>query len=38
MATTDRTNFARDLTPGSYPYYCEPHRAAGMVGKIIVKG
>jgi plastocyanin len=22
---------------GTYPYYCEPHRGAGMVGKIIVK-
>ncbi len=23
--------------PGEYKYYCEPHRGAGMVGKIIVK-
>jgi len=23
--------------PGEYPYYCEPHRGAGMVGKIIVE-
>jgi plastocyanin len=23
--------------PGEYPYYCEPHRGAGMAGKIIVK-
>ncbi|MEA5533950.1 plastocyanin [Crocosphaera sp. XPORK-15E] len=23
--------------PGEYTYYCEPHRGAGMVGKIIVK-
>ena len=23
-------------TPGTYEYYCEPHRGAGMVGKIIV--
>lgn len=22
---------------GEYPYYCEPHRGAGMVGKISVK-
>jgi plastocyanin len=22
---------------GEYPYYCEPHRGAGMVGKIIVE-
>lgn len=26
-----------DTEPGTYPYYCEPHRGAGMVGKIIVK-
>ncbi len=23
--------------PGEYSYYCEPHRGAGMVGKIIVQ-
>ncbi|MDJ0729576.1 MAG: plastocyanin [Crocosphaera sp.] len=23
--------------PGEYTYYCEPHRGAGMIGKIIVK-
>ena len=23
--------------PGTYDYYCEPHRGAGMVGKIIVE-
>lgn len=23
--------------PGEYTYYCEPHRGAGMVGKITVK-
>jgi plastocyanin len=23
--------------PGEYSYYCEPHRGAGMVGKIVVK-
>lgn len=23
--------------PGTYPYYCEPHRGAGMVGKITVQ-
>ncbi len=22
---------------GEYPYYCEPHRGAGMVGKVIVQ-
>lgn len=31
------TTFSSDLTPGIYPYYCEPHRAAGMVGQITVK-
>lgn len=24
-------------TPGEYSYYCEPHRGAGMVGKIVVQ-
>jgi plastocyanin len=23
--------------PGEYTYYCEPHRGAGMIGKVIVK-
>ncbi|ABB57118.1 plastocyanin [Synechococcus elongatus] len=23
--------------PGTYTYYCEPHRGAGMVGKIVVQ-
>ncbi|AFZ35141.1 Plastocyanin [Stanieria cyanosphaera PCC 7437] len=23
--------------PGEYSYYCEPHRGAGMVGKIVVE-
>jgi plastocyanin len=23
--------------PGTYSYYCEPHRGAGMVGKIVVE-
>lgn len=23
--------------PGTYTYYCEPHRGAGMVGKVIVE-
>jgi plastocyanin len=31
------TKFAENITPGIYPYYCEPHRAAGMVGQIIVE-
>ncbi|NJR65870.1 MAG: plastocyanin, partial [Leptolyngbyaceae cyanobacterium CRU_2_3] len=24
-------------TPGTYSYYCAPHRGAGMVGKITVQ-
>lgn len=24
-------------TPGSYPYYCEPHCAEGMTGEIVVE-
>nr|AUG32835.1 plastocyanin precursor [Paulinella longichromatophora] len=24
-------------TPGTYDYWCEPHRGAGMVGKVIVE-
>ncbi|NET32431.1 MAG: plastocyanin [Cyanothece sp. SIO1E1] len=24
-------------SPGTYEYYCEPHRGAGMVGKVIVQ-
>lgn len=31
------TTFPKDIAPGTYPYYCEPHRGAGMVGKIIVE-
>tara|TARA_Y100001968_G_C19441440_1_gene762775 strand:- start:1259 stop:1618 length:360 start_codon:yes stop_codon:yes gene_type:complete len=23
-------------TPGTYDFYCEPHRGAGMVGKVVV--
>ncbi len=26
----------KDLAPGEYSYYCDPHRSAGMVGKLIV--
>jgi plastocyanin len=25
------------LEAGTYDYYCEPHRGAGMVGKVIVE-
>lgn len=27
-----------DAEPGEYAYYCEPHRGAGMAGKITVQG
>ncbi len=27
-----------DAAPGEYSYYCEPHRGAGMIGKIVVAG
>ena len=29
--------FPEDATPGTYSYYCDPHRGAGMVGKITVQ-
>lgn len=31
------TTFPGDIASGEYPYYCEPHRGAGMVGKIVVE-
>lgn len=34
---TLETTFA-DVPAGEYSYYCTPHRGAGMVGKITVKG
>lgn len=30
-------NFPADAATGEYTYYCEPHRGAGMVGKIVVQ-
>jgi plastocyanin len=30
--------FPADTQPGTYPYYCQPHRGAGMAGKIVVEG
>lgn len=26
-----------DLAAGTYPFYCQPHRGAGMAGKIVVE-
>ena len=31
------TTFPADTAAGTYPFYCEPHRGAGMNGKIIVQ-
>lgn len=31
------TTFPKDAAPGEYSFYCEPHRGAGMVGKVIVE-
>ncbi|MDF5720704.1 MAG: plastocyanin [Rhizonema sp. PD37] len=31
------TVFPADAAPGEYSFYCEPHRGAGMVGKVIVE-
>ncbi|MTJ07290.1 plastocyanin [Anabaena sp. UHCC 0204] len=35
---TETTVIPADATPGEYTFYCEPHRGAGMVGKLIVEG
>ena len=32
-----KTTFSEDLPSGTYPYYCQPHRAAGMAGDIVIK-
>lgn len=29
--------FPANAEPGVYPYFCQPHRGAGMVGKVIVE-
>lgn len=31
------TTFPADTLPGSYSYYCQPHRGAGMIGKVVVE-
>ncbi|BAY18313.1 plastocyanin [Nostoc sp. HK-01] len=33
----DTTTFPADAPAGEYTFYCEPHRGAGMVGKITVE-
>jgi plastocyanin len=32
------TTFPADTPPGDYTFYCEPHRGAGMIGKVTVQG
>ncbi|NMG20849.1 plastocyanin [Brasilonema bromeliae] len=32
------TTFAADTPAGTYTFYCEPHRGAGMIGKVTVEG
>lgn len=34
---TYSVTFPEDTPPGRYPYYCTPHRGAGMVGEIVVQ-
>ncbi len=31
------TTFPTDAPPGEYSFYCEPHRGAGMVGRVLVE-
>ncbi|MBW4634400.1 MAG: plastocyanin [Iphinoe sp. HA4291-MV1] len=33
-----KTTFPTDTPPGEYTFYCEPHRGAGMIGKVTVEG
>lgn len=35
---TQTTTIPADAPAGEYTFYCEPHRGAGMVGKLIVEG
>ena len=35
---TQETTFPTDAAAGTYTFYCEPHRGAGMVGQVTVKG
>lgn len=32
------TTIPADAPAGEYTFYCEPHRGAGMVGKVVVEG
>lgn len=31
------TTFPADIEPGTYSYYCQPHRGAGMTGQVVVQ-
>jgi plastocyanin len=35
---TVKTTIPADAPAGNYSFYCEPHRGAGMIGKITVEG
>lgn len=35
---TYETTFPADTPAGEYTFYCEPHRGAGMIGKVTVEG
>lgn len=35
---TYEVTFTGDMAPGTYTYFCAPHRGAGMVGKIVLEG
>ena len=35
---TETTVIPVDAAPGTYTFYCEPHRGAGMVGQVTVEG
>ena len=37
MMTPGQSHAETFDNPGTYSYYCEPHRGAGMVGKVIVE-
>ncbi|MEO0946972.1 MAG: plastocyanin [Cyanobacteria bacterium J06641_5] len=34
---TAEVTFPATAKPGVYPFFCQPHRGAGMVGKVIVE-
>ena len=34
---TVEITFPKNIEPGIYPYFCQPHRGAGMYGKVVVR-